>query len=309
MGSVVNVLIVAAGNRRVRSALALALVTLGAALISVSAPTAANAPGPWANIYTVHPDGTHLTRLTHGLSEEDLTSDPSWAPDGRTLVFTSGEEPAYISSITLKGLRRTILGGGKLTGFRPKLSPTGRQLLFLASRGGIYVARADGTHPHPLRAGHWSYDAPSWSPSGKLILFLAQKRTLWHIFVMDTRSHRLRQLTHSRTSEADPAWSPDGRRIAFARQVHGRWQLFVMTREGTDLQRLPTGKGSVTQPTWAPDGRRIAYVVQRGDSTAIWVLDLRTRKAHPLTGPGALASQPSWDPRGSLIAFVAKRKP
>jgi Tol biopolymer transport system component len=299
-------------NPQVRAALPLRACLTGglfavAALVasSAKAPAAARPAVPFADIYLVRPDGSHLRRLTHGIEEEDLTSNPTWARNGRKLVFASGEEPTYISSINSDGSRRVRLGGGKLHGFRPSWSPNGRRLLFVATQGGIFVARADGFDPRPLRAGSASYDEPSWSPDGRWILFMGQRDATWHLFVMSADGRHVRQLT--RSSDADPAWRHDGKRIAFARQIRGRWYLFTMDAAGRHLVRLRTGPGSATQPTWSPDGRRIAYVVQRGDSTTIWVLDLVTQRRQRLTNPAVLAYQPSWQPRGSQIAFVAKQ--
>jgi TolB protein len=289
-----------------RACLAAGLLAVSALVSSGRAPAASQQAVPLADIYLVRSNGSHLRRITHGIDEEDLTSNPTWAANGSKLVFASGEEPTYISSINSDGSRRVRLGGGNLHGFRPSWSPNGRRLLFIATQGGIFVARANGSDPRPLRAGSASYDEPSWSPDGQRILFIEQARDgTWHLFVMSADGRDVRQLT--RSSDADPAWRPDGKRIAFARQIRGRWYLFTMDAAGRRFVRLRTGPGSATQPTWSPDGRRIAYVVQRGDSTTIWVLDLVTQQRRRLTNPAVLAYQPSWQPHGSQIAFVAKQ--
>jgi hypothetical protein len=49
---------------------------------------ASNRDGNW-EIYSVNPDGSGLTNLTHH-SATDLS--PAWAPDGRSLVFRSDRE-------------------------------------------------------------------------------------------------------------------------------------------------------------------------------------------------------------------------
>ena len=289
-----------------RACLAASVLAVASLASSGRAPAASQHAVPLADIYLVRSNGSHLRRITHGIDEEDLASNPSWAENGSKLVFASGEEPTYISSINSDGSRRVRLGAGNLHGFRPSWSPNGRRLLFIATQGGIFVARGNGSDPRPLRAGSASYDEPSWSPDGRRILFTKQARDgTWHLFVMSADGRNVRQLT--RSSDADPAWRPDGKRIAFARQIRGRWLLFSMDAAGRHLVQLRAGPASATQPTWSPDGRRIAYVVQRGDSTSIWILDLVTQQRRRLTNPATLAYQPSWQPHGSQIAFVAKQ--
>jgi Tol biopolymer transport system component len=45
-------------------------------------------PSPTQNIYTIHPDGTALTKLTAYEEEGQATFHPSWSPDGTQILFS-----------------------------------------------------------------------------------------------------------------------------------------------------------------------------------------------------------------------------
>ena len=50
-------------------------------------------PGSRGEIYTIHVDGTHLHNLTHNVTGRQGSSDPVYSPDGRLILFVSGEFP------------------------------------------------------------------------------------------------------------------------------------------------------------------------------------------------------------------------
>ena len=74
-------------------------------------------------------------------------TDPSWSPDGRTVLFKApaegtGELQIAILDIT-SGARRTLAAG-----VHPQFSPDGREIVYMtdeAHRTDVYVIRADGS--------------------------------------------------------------------------------------------------------------------------------------------------------------------
>jgi TolB protein len=73
------------------------------------------------DIYTIHPDGTHLRRLTEGHGKNE---DPCWSPDGRYIVFSSnrgGYYHLYIMNANGQNQRRITFQNGEQTA--PSWSP------------------------------------------------------------------------------------------------------------------------------------------------------------------------------------------
>ena len=101
-----------------------------------------------ADIYTIHPDGSHLRALTSTATDEE---DPNWSPDGRRIAFQS-DAAAPSQQWDIYAIRRdggtppTRLTTGE--GAHAAWSPDGRKIAFGSNRTGnseIYTMRADGT--------------------------------------------------------------------------------------------------------------------------------------------------------------------
>lgn len=132
-------------------------------------------------VYRVRPDGTHLRRIAQG-------RDPTWSPDGRSLLI----------------LRRL-----------KDRDPAGNDCY------GLFSVRADGTRTHRLLPRSprcpfgfsWPYYA-SWSPGGQRVLFI-RDGNLWTMRTDGSQRRRILKPPRGFTIR-DARWSPDGRRIAYS---------------------------------------------------------------------------------------------
>jgi Tol biopolymer transport system component len=95
------------------------------------------------DVYTVRPDGSHLTRVTRLGG-----SAPSWSPDGRRIVFTrtSGD----LRVVRAAGGRSHALATGTIVANRAVWSPDGRRLVVdgynsFGGQSGLSIVRPDGT--------------------------------------------------------------------------------------------------------------------------------------------------------------------
>jgi Tol biopolymer transport system component len=80
-----------------------------------------------ANLYTIHPDGTGLTQITHFGERDTRATQPGWSPDGKQIVFThvdssSASGDRHTAFIDPDGSNLTILDGQSAT--HPRLRPT-----------------------------------------------------------------------------------------------------------------------------------------------------------------------------------------
>ena len=94
-----------------------------------------------------------------------------------------GSEPVYTSrtsgnqdlwSLDPKTGARRQLTSDQADDAQPALSPDGRLIAFISSRGGgqrIWLMNVDGTEPRPISAGPTDTH-PAWSPDGSSIIFV-----------------------------------------------------------------------------------------------------------------------------------------
>jgi Tol biopolymer transport system component len=211
------------------------------------------------DVWTINPDGTDLTRLTHSPASE---FDPSWSPDGSQIAYRSDrgdESEIWVMNADGTGQRRLTAG------LSPAWSPDGSSIAY-ASPGhdpnppssGISIMNADGSGQHrvPNTAGG---EYPSWSPDGERIAFNSNLTGDHVMYIVDVDGSDLVDL--SSVGEGwQVQWSPDGRSILFtSHRDHpdNYTDVYVMRPDGSAVRRL-THDLAYT-PAWSPDGDNIVF--------------------------------------------------
>jgi len=145
----------------------------------------------------------------------------------------------------------------------PRLSPDGRYLAFISSRGGseeVWLANSDGTNVRQLsRLGAYISGFPRWSPDSKHIAFHARTPNEPQIYLVDPDAGAPRQITKSPLGFVGPSWMMDGQHLLAWQVVNGQGQVFrIRVADGQAEQLF---EGCVPVPT--PDGKRILYAKTR----------------------------------------------
>lgn len=236
-------------------------------------------------------------QFTHG---DHVDSQPRWSPDGKHIAFLSNRKD-------------------------------GKQAQ-------IYIIRTDGGEARPITDLKGSFNTFEWSPDGRTIVCAFRKKDReeldrernedkkslgivarhvrrvfykldgsgflpgerWHIWVIDTRAGKAKQLTDGdKYDEYAPSWSPDGRRIVFLSNRSpdpdrdpDAIDIFIMPAAGGRLHRVSSPVGIKWAVGFSPDGKRLAYYGITGQgqwykNMSLWVVPSSTvRRARPVNVTG-----------------------
>lgn len=126
-------------------------------------------------LFVLTVEDQQLTRLTEFADEVRF---PSWAPDGKSILFS----------------------------VHPEQGPSV-----------VWTVRSDGSDKRSLRiAGHY-WTCPDLSSSGNTLAFCRYRQGRNGVFIVRLQDRKERVIEETRTSK-HPVWSPDGRFLAYLRQ-------------------------------------------------------------------------------------------
>jgi Tol biopolymer transport system component len=268
----------------------------------------------WGDVVVADADGHHPIVLDpHVHSPSPIT----WSPDNRFIVYsrTVGTMDQVFTAAVDGSMRRQVTMG-PLSNWGPTLSPDGRTIAFVRSRGadssivGLYVIQIDRTGERRLTTGSiYLFDSAEWSPDATTLLFSAdiQSATVDTDYGdvlavgLDGRPERL--VVTAAGDDINPTWSPDGLSIAYRNVNGGRSRVMVAAADGSDPHWI-SEVGDWFNPQWSPDARHVLAVDGRsgGGQPIVAMLDPLGKEpaasfALPDVSGLGRADLPSWQRR------------
>ena len=248
----------------------------------------------YSNLWVVPTGRGRAWQFTYG---NQVDSQPKWSPDGKYIAFISNrddEKQSQIYIIPFHGGEARKLTDLKGTISIFEWSPDGKRLVcqFRKKDKDEIEREKDekkkklGIVSHHIKRIFYKLDATGPLP-----------RERWHIWTIDIRTGKAKQLTESDIyDELEPHWSPDGKEIVLCSNRSkdpdldpDAIDLFIIPTDGGELRKIETPIGPKAKPTFSPDGKLIAYFGQEGKgkwwkNTCLWVVPVdNSKKAKNLT--------------------------
>ena len=256
------------------------LAWIATCLFVLSVPTVAHAAFPGENgrivfvngptlqstatdIYSAEPDGNALARLT----EDGISVNPAFSPDGSQLAYTSGTK-VYTADQYAND---------------PQLV-----LDFGVGAYGLDWS-ADGTRLVASFPNCAEFDCEP------------------DIYVFGTDGSGFTNLTNTIHGEFNPSWAPDDSKIAFDAALAGQSDIYTINTDGSGLQNLtddPDMTSSALEPDWSPDASRIAFQSSAGCCTSTLAWTANPDGTDRVSVPGA-GAELAWSPEGDNFAFTS----
>jgi hypothetical protein len=135
-----------------------------------------------SEIWRMRNDGTGRSRVGPKAGYYDSDSQPSPSPDGRTIVYASGDGGAGTGIVRINrldiatGVESSLGAVGKL----PRWSPVGNEIAYLTEIA-VHIVQADGTGDRVLATGERFDDRDGqldWSPDGKWLVTCVWSATI-----------------------------------------------------------------------------------------------------------------------------------
>jgi dipeptidyl aminopeptidase/acylaminoacyl peptidase len=258
------------------------------------------------------------------LGGENPATAPLWSNDSKWIAFRGEEGDKHglliahpdgsgtIFLTALAGTNSPLPERGKDVAW----SPDGKQIAFVSSTPAEGSDEASGD---PMVITRYLYK-PDYTEG--MTRFNDNQRL--HIFVVDTASKQVRQLTRGNYDEHSIDWSPDGKQLVFAsnrepnQDEFFNYDLFTLQLADNSIHRLTATEYCEYDPLWSPDGKSIIYLgTRRGltdrettmEDTHVWLMNADGGNRREIGNViDNRQGAPQWAPDGSAVYFtVAER--
>jgi dipeptidyl aminopeptidase/acylaminoacyl peptidase len=256
------------------------------------------------DLWSVHLDGTGLTRLTSDPARHD---NPRWAPDGKSLYFLStrsgssqvwrlaatGGDPVQVTHLPLDATNLTVSPDGSRLAFSLEVFPDCQTLACTKERLDQKAKGKSSGQLYPGGVGffrHWD----AWSEGRRN-----------HLFTIPIAGGEPVDLTRGMNADVPSrpfggveefTFSPDGRSVVFSARDAGReepwstnFDLYLVPADGSRPPQNLTQANAAwdTQPAFSPDGKTLAYLAMsrpgyEADRLRIRLRDLATGRERVL---------------------------
>ena len=217
-----------------------------------------------------------------------IAANGTWAPDGKSLLYLSTDNPEHIPQIMRIDLDTRLItrmptpAGLKTTDpdwvanrlvFPVKADGKGADALWLMNADGSGARRITSPPRSSSSDGLYGDFDPKLSPDGSRVAFMRiDGGESWRVMVLDLANGREKLLTPAGQTQWLPTWSSDGRLLLyvnFNRRRMDETGLYTMTPDGENRRRIPLPRGYFYgHSNWVPnegssDKARIVFNAQR----------------------------------------------
>ncbi len=229
----------------------------------------------------------------------DIDTDVSFSPDGRKIVYGTGNSPKPgVYQVTIRSLdsgeeKQLTNGPMNEQAADPAWSPDGKTIVCVISQpGGALSGLAafdveTGKRNLFMTSQMLYFFRPMWMPDGKGLVVVGQLPygAQWQIFFVSFPEGKITPVTRDTNTYVDLSLSADGRTVATVlRQAHVTQS--VLSLAGSSSQEHPFGAGSLNDMvSWTRDGKLLVSAAAGGLTSTNLESASQTPFASQVVGP------------------------
>jgi TolB protein len=254
-----------------------------------------NGPGI-RNIFVCDIDGGNIQQVTR---YQTLCVEPSWAPDGKSLIY-SMYGPSYIDVVQtqLEPLRNRRVVSYPGLNSSASISPNGKFLALIMSldrQVDLYIKELESEKRLRLTNSYSVEASPGWNADGTSLCYVSDQNGSPKLFKMDIASRQVTAL-HTEGSEAvSPEWNAEDVIVYSTRM--GNYTLAILNMGHTSPARsgiLIRVGGDWESPSWAPDNRHIVCSRKINGRSTLYLVDSWTGNFRQIMNFRFNQSTPAW---------------
>ena len=248
-------------------------------------------------VFVCDTDGGNLRKVT---SYSTSCVEPSWMPDGKSVVYTrytpSGTDICETMLSPWKSRRLTQFRGMNVGA---AVHPTGKYLAMVMSidrQVELYVKAVNSRDRRRLTNSRAVEASPCWHPNGGSICYVSDRGGNPGLYLIGANGGKAQKIPTLGREAVTPSWSPDGK-LAYAAKTSSGYKIAIYDPNGNDtgvIANLPAGDWEA--PAWAPDSRHLAAARKVGKKSEIYIVDSKTGVSRKLLNLQYSQSSPDWSP-------------
>lgn len=246
-----------------------------------------------------------------------LKSSPVFSDStGSELLFVVQERPTQLRMMRLKleDLSVTPVDEAQTKSeFEPAISPDGKFLAFVQSRGNLSLAlvirdrRTGKIADIPPAGGFSGPRSPAFSADGRRVLFSHPDEGRQSIVSVNLDAGDRKILIDSQGVNNWPDCAPDGKKMVWASTRDDDYELYAASVDGTDVRRLTFSPKMDIRPRFSPDGSQIVFTSNRDGNYEIYRMNADGNDVRRMTDHPESDDYPVWRPGGRHVVMVSER--
>jgi len=270
-------------------------------------------------LYFLDTQKQQKVKLLELLGEKGMSfSNVKFSSDSKSIYFLSSgikasdEESNLLWTLNLSNKIKTklIRFNGNISDY--DVSTDGMTIAFIGSKK--TQNKIDDKTPPPIVIDRYQFKRDYED-------YLGDERD--HLYLFDSKSKTIKQMTSGQRDHYLPSISPDGLNIAYVTKEgefdrHNNWDIFIRKMEAKEEpKKLTSNDGGDSspewgsKPQWSPDGTKIAYLFG-GDHSMLWyalqevsIIDVDTGRTDIITKEfDRNTYMPKWSKDGTGIYFI-----